>query len=68
MKHNALSCTFSTFLVSDFEHMCQTTGQYKKLETINALNIVSLDSTGSIVDNRNKQFTCLTAFPHSSNT
>ncbi len=48
--------------------MFQTTGQYKKLEKINALNIVSLDSTGSIVDNRIKQFTCLAAFLHSSDT
>ncbi len=68
MKDNALFCTFSPFLVSDFEHMCQTTGQCKKLETINALNIVSLDSTGSIVDNRIKQFICLAAFLHSSDT
>ncbi len=45
MKHNALSFTFPILLVSEFEHMCQTTGQYKKLGTINALNIVSLDST-----------------------
>ncbi len=62
MKHNALSSTFSTFLVSDFEHMCQTTAQYKKLETINALHIVSLDSIWSIVDNHIKQFICLAAF------
>ncbi len=56
MKHNALACTFSTFLVSDCEHMCQTTGQYKKLKTINGLNIVSFDK-GSIVDNNIKQLT-----------
>ncbi len=66
MKHNALSCTFSTFLVLDFENMCQTTGQCKKLETINALNIVSLDPTGSIVDYCIIKFTCLAAFLHNS--
>ncbi len=64
MKHNALSCTFSIFLVSDFEHMCQTRWQYKKLETINALNIVSLDSTGSIVDNCIKRYTAVRVNGH----
>ncbi len=45
-------CIFSTFLLSDTLHICNTRGQYIKLDTTKALNIEN-NITSIIVEHAN---------------